>query len=76
MVLHYVKFIDEEHIIYASENDPECAEDGFYADGEYPFVFDTLFPEKGSPAGFGYTAIAKDPQLYIDKLWGISSKRR
>lgn len=82
-VLHYVKFIDEEHIIYASENDPECAEDGFYSDGEYPFVFDTLFPEKGSPAGFGYTAIAKDPQLYIDKLWGniletsmMGSKRR
>jgi hypothetical protein len=83
MVLHYVKFIDEEHIIYASENDPECAEDGFYADGEYPVVFDTLFPERGSPAGFGYTAIAKDPQLYIDKLWGniletsmMGSKRR
>ena len=82
-VLHYAKFIDEEHIIYASENDPECAEDGFYSDGEYPFVFDTLFPEKGSPAGFGYTAIAKDPQLYIDKLWGniletsmMGSKRR
>lgn len=82
-VLHYVKFIDEKHIIYTSENDPECAEDGFYADGEYPFVFDTLFPEKGSPAGFGYTAIAKDPQLYIDKLWGniletsmMGSKRR
>lgn len=82
-VLHYVKFIDEEHIIYASENDPECAESGFYADGEYPFVFDALFPEKGTPAGFGYTAIAKDPQLYIDKLWGniletsmMGSKRR
>lgn len=67
-VLHYAKFIDEEHIIYASENDPEYAEGGFYEDGEYPFVFDVLFPEKGTPAGFGYTAIAKDPQLYIDKL--------
>ena len=37
----------------------------------------------GTPAGFGYTAIAKDPQLYIDKLWGniletsmMGSKRR
>lgn len=82
-VLHYAKFIDEEHIIYASENDPEYAESGFYEDGEYPFVFDVLFPEKGTPAGFGYTAIAKDPQLYIDKLWGniletsmMGSKRR
>lgn len=82
-VLHYAKFIDEEHIIYASENDPECAEEGFYAHGEYPFVFDVLFPEKGTPAGFGYIAICKDPQLYIDKLWGniletslMGSKRR
>lgn len=82
-VLHYAKFLDEDHLIYASENDHECAEEGFYAHGEYPFVFDSLFPEKGTPAGFGYIAICKDPQLYIDKLWGniletsmMGSKRR
>lgn len=82
-VLHYAKFLDEDHLIYASENDPECAETGFYQHGEYPFVVDTMFPDKGTPFGFGYIAIAKDPQLYIDKLWGniletsmMGSKRR
>ena len=82
MVLHYCKFCNGV-VLYASENDPEYAEGGFYEDGEYPVVFDVLFPEKGTPAGFGYTAIAKDPQLYIDKLWGniletsmMGSKRR
>ena len=34
----------------------------------YPVVFDNLFPEKGTPVGFGYVAITKDPQMYIDKL--------
>ena len=33
-----------------------------------PVTFDTLFPEKGTPVGFGYIAIVKDPQMYIDKL--------
>lgn len=82
-VLHYAKFLDAEHLIYASENDPAYRETGFYRHGEYPFVFDVLFPEKGTPAGFGYIAIAKDPQLYIDKLWGniletslLNTKRR
>mgnify|MGYP002522961401 CR=1 FL=1 len=27
--------------------------DGFYADGNYPFVLDALFPVEGSPAGYG-----------------------
>jgi len=27
-----------------------------------------MFPEKGTPVGFGYVAVCKDPQLYIDKL--------
>lgn len=82
-VVHYAKFLDSEHLIYASENDPACREVGFYQHGEYPFVFDVLFPEKGTPAGFGYIAIAKDPQLYIDKLWSniletslLNTKRR
>ena len=44
------------------------AERGFYDHGKYPFVFDVLFPEAGSPAGFGFIDICKSPQLYIDKL--------
>ena len=45
-------------------------ERGWYDDGMYPVVFDVLFPEKGTPVGFGYVAVCKDPQLYIDKLFG------
>lgn len=66
-VLHYCKFCNGE-VLYASENDEEYAERGFYDHGKYPVVFDTLFPEAGTPAGFGYIDICKSPQLYIDKL--------
>ena len=66
-LLHYVKFVGD-NILFASENDPKYTEVGWYDHGQYPVVFDTLFPEKGTPVGFGYIAITKDPQLYIDKL--------
>lgn len=68
-ILHYCKFVGQT-LLYASENDPEYRERGYYDHGMYPVVFDTLFPEKGTPVGFGYVAICKDPQLYIDKLFG------
>ncbi len=66
-VLHYVKFVGDE-LLYASENDPEYRERGFYDHGQYPVVLDIMYPEEGTPVGFGYVAICKDPQLYIDKL--------
>ena len=68
-VLHYAKFVGDE-LLYASENDPALAGRGFYDHGRYPVVLDTLFPEKGTPVGFGYIAVGKDPQMYIDKLYG------
>jgi len=66
-VLHYCKFVGST-ILYASENDENYTERGFYDHGKYPFVFDRLFVEEGSPAGFGYIDIMKDPQMYIDKM--------
>lgn len=66
-VLHYAKFVGDT-LLFASENDPKYRERGWYDHGLYPVVLDVLFPEKGTPVGFGYVAIAKDPQLYIDKL--------
>ncbi len=66
-VLHYAKLVGDI-LLYASENDPLYAGRGWYDDGLYPVVLDVLFPEKGAPAGFGYVAVCKDPQLYIDKL--------
>ena len=66
-VLHYCKFVGT-HVLYASENDPDLAQRGFYDHGKYPFVLDVLFPIAGSPAGFGYIDIMKSPQRYIDLL--------
>lgn len=68
-VLHFCKFVaGVMKPLYASENDPEYAERGFYDHGKYPFVFDVLFPIEGSPFGFGYVDVCKEPQNYIDKL--------
>lgn len=66
-LLHYCKFVNNT-ILYASENDPKYMGSGYYAHGLYPVVFDVLFPEKGMPTGFGFIAITRNPQLYIDKL--------
>lgn len=66
-VLHFCKFCNGE-ILYASENDSEYYEKGFYNHGQYPFVFDTLFVEEGTPCGFGYIDIMKDAQKQIDIL--------
>lgn len=66
-VLHYCKFCCGR-VLYASENDPAMAENGFYDHGQYPFIFDVLYPEEGTPYGFGYVDICKNPQMYIDKL--------
>ena len=68
-VLHYVKYVNDT-VLFATENDARYRDSGWYDHGMYPVVFDPLFPIKGSPAGFGYIAVAKDPQLYIDKLSG------
>ena len=66
--LHLVKFTGRD-LLYASENDPAMA-DGFYPHGQYPVVFDVLYPEAGTPCGFGMIAVSKDPQQYIDRLSG------
>lgn len=66
-VVHLTKIVGDR-LQYSSFNDPQYAERGFYDHGEYPFHFDVLFPEEGTPAGFGMIAILKDPQLYYDRL--------
>lgn len=66
-LLHYCKFAGE-NVLFSSENSPEYAERGWYDHGEYPIVTDCLFPEEGNIAGFGFVAVTKNPQMYIDKL--------
>lgn len=66
-VLHYAKFVGDT-LLFASENEAAYQERGWYDHGLYPVVLDVLYPEKGTPVGFGYVAICRDPQLYVDKL--------
>ena len=65
-VLHYCKYVNDT-VLFATENDPNFAERGWYDHGEYPFIIDPLFPVEGTPAGFGYIDIGKDAQAYIDR---------
>ena len=44
------------------------AERGWYDHGQYPFVFDSLFPCEGTPCGFGYIDVCKSAQEQIDML--------
>ncbi len=66
-VVHFCKFCGSE-VLYASENQEMYAQRGHYDHGKYPFIFDVLFPEAGTPIGFGYIDICKGPQNYIDAL--------
>ena len=64
--LHYVKFAGDT-VLFATENDPVYA-GGLYDHGLYPFFTDVLFPEEGTPAGFGYVDLCKDAQRQIDLM--------
>jgi hypothetical protein len=66
-ILHYCKFCNGE-VIYASENDPEYVDTGWYSHGQYPFVVDTLYPVKASLVGMGFIDLVADDQIYTDKL--------
>ena len=66
VVLHYCKYVNDE-VLFATENDPEFAERGWYDHGLYPFVFDPLFSVEGTPCGFGYIDVGKSAQEYIDR---------
>ncbi|MBQ2178747.1 MAG: hypothetical protein II451_06415 [Oscillospiraceae bacterium] len=64
-LMHYCKYVDET-VLYSSEEVNPA--EGYYADGNYPFVLDALYPVEGSPAGYGYIDIARDTQSDIDTL--------
>jgi len=68
-VLHYAKFTGDI-LLYASENDPDYAEGGWYDHGMYPVVLDVLYPDEGSASGYGLIAVGRNPQGYIDELDG------
>lgn len=76
-VLHYCKFV-EDQVLFATENETEPMVDemgqpkapmavtGLYDHGMYPYVFDPLFPIEGSPCGYGFVDVEKNPQTEID----------
>ena len=68
-VLHYAKFTGDV-LLYASENDPAYAERGWYDHGLYPVVLDVLYPEEGTATGYGFIAVGRNPQGYVDELDG------
>ena len=78
--LQYCKYVNDK-VLYATENDtqpiidevtktvkPPMSVTGLYNHGKYPYVFDPLFPIEGSPCGYGYVDICKNPQTEIDLL--------
>lgn len=69
--LECMKLADGEIIAATEEGDYP---DGLYRHGKYPVIFDTLYPEEDCPFGFGIIDIAKNPQIYIDKLDGAIIK--
>ena len=78
--LQYCKYVGDQ-VLYATENDmepvvdaitqqvkPPMAITGLYDHGRYPYVFDALYPIEGSPCGYGYVDICRNPQMVIDLL--------
>ena len=78
--LQYCRYVGDQ-VLYATENDtqpvmdqftgqqkPPMAITGLYDHGKYPYVFDALYPIEGSPCGYGYVDICRNPQTVIDLL--------
>ena len=78
--LQYCKYVGDQ-VLYATENDTQPIMDaatgqtrapmavtGLYEHGKYPYVFDSLYPIEGSPCGYGYIDICRNPQMVIDLL--------
>lgn len=58
--LHYIKFVGST-LLYASENDPEYRERGFYDHGMYPVVLDVMYPERVRLSALAMWRSAKTP---------------
>ena len=77
--LHYCKYV-EDQVLYATENmtepgygmmgeeKPSLKDAGLYDHGMYPYVFDALFPIEGSPCGYGFVDLCRNPQTEIDLM--------
>ena len=78
-VLHYCRFVGD-HVLFATENEtegsvgidgiakPPMAVAGLYDHGKFPYVLDPLFPIEGSPCGYGFVDLCRNPQTEIDLM--------
>ena len=69
--VHCLKLCSNEVISSTEDGDYP---DGIYKHGLYPVVFDVMYPEEDCPFGFGVIDVAKNPQVYIDRLDGAIVK--
>ncbi len=65
--LQYCKYVGDT-VLYATENDEAMRERGLYDHGQYPYQFDPLFPIEGSPLGYGFVDLCRNPLTEIDLL--------
>ena len=78
--LQYCRYVGDQ-VIYATENDTQpiidpmtmqpkapMAVTGLYDHGKYPYFFDALYPIEGSPCGYGFVDLCRNPQTEIDML--------
>ena len=65
--LQFCKYVSDI-VLFATENVPEFAEKGLYDHGKFPYIFDALFPIEGSPCGYGFVDLCRNPQTEIDLL--------
>ena len=76
--LQYCKYVDDV-VLFATENEiqpitdqmgqtikPPMAQTGLYDHCLYPYIFDALYPIEGSPCGYGFVDISRNPQMEID----------
>ena len=54
--------------MHVMEEGLSVAERGLYDHGKYPYFFDALYPIEGSPCGYGYVDLCRNPQMAIDML--------
>ena len=63
-ILHYCKYVGDQ-VLVSTENE---GQGGLYNHGLYPFVFDPLWPIEGSPCGYGYVDLCRNPQTQLDMM--------
>ena len=65
--LQFCKYVGDT-VLYATENDKKLVTRGLYDHCQFPYQFDPLFPIEGSPLGYGFVDLCRNPMTEIDLL--------